>query len=56
MPIIAMGNGSVHGLESPFTTVELFCSGALPSPKLEYGAICPDFANDLENYTLRICA
>ena len=39
MPIMAMGDGLVHGLETPFTTGETLCNGTLPSPKLVCGAI-----------------
>lgn len=41
MPTMAMGIGSVHRLESPFTTGESFCNGTLPLSRLECGAIFP---------------
>lgn len=39
MPIIAIGIGFVHGLESPFTTGEPLWVDLLPSAELECGAI-----------------
>ena len=55
MPIMAIGNGSMNDLESPFTTGEPFSKGTLPPPKLECGAIWFEIANDSENNAFRDC-
>lgn len=41
MPIIAMGHGSAHGFEFPFTICESLSDGTLAGPEIDCGAIEP---------------
>lgn len=49
---MAIGIGSVHGLDSPFTAGEPLCVGPLPLAKLECGAIGSNFEKNAENLSV----
>ena len=49
MPIMAIGIGSGHGLEYPFTAGEPLCEGPSPLTCSEVGAMCLSFDNGPES-------